>query len=156
MFVLAALMAFPCTSSLEAQAARAAPVAVTPYVGIGPIFDHGNLVSWSANALVEIDLTRGPLRWSMFASVRGIGAACSDGCDLSGEGLGLGVTYLLGDFGVGGGMGLLHQSGSWHAQPHLMASAGRGPFRTQVRMELPRGAYGTSFPFLFGIRLPIR
>ena len=140
---------------LEAQDGMGTSIAFSPYVGIGPIFDHGSHVAWSANVLAEIDLTRAPLRWSLFASVRGIGAACADGCDLSGESLGLAVTYLLGDFGVGGGMGLLHQSGSWYAQPHAMLSASRGAFRAQLRMEVPQGAFGVSFPVLFGFRIPI-
>ena len=129
--------------------------AFSPYAGIGPIFDHGSLVAWSANVFLEMDMTRAPLRWSSFGSVRGIGAECADGCDLDGESLGLGVTYLVGNFGVGGGIGLFHQSGSWYAQPHAMLSAGRGAFRTQLRVEVPQGAYGVSFPILFGFRLPI-
>jgi hypothetical protein len=140
---------------LEAQDAVGTSIGVSPYVGIGPIIDHGNLVSWSANVFVEADLTRAPLRWSLFGSLRGIGAACADGCDLDGEGLGFGVAYLLGVVGVGGGIGLLHQSSSWHAQPHAMLTAGRGAFRAQLRVEVPQGGYGVSFPVLLGFRLPV-
>ena len=135
---------------LEAQDGTGTSISLSPYVGIGPIIDHGSLVAWSANVLVELDLTRTPWRWSLFGSLRGIGAACADGCDLSGAGLGLGVTYLLGGFGVGGGMGLLPQSGSWYAQPHAMVTTSRGAFRAQLRMEVPQGAYGMSFPVLIG------
>lgn len=151
----ASVALFPvCATTLEAQDADPS-IAVSPYAGIGPIIDHGSLVSWSAHVFVEIDLTRAPLRWSLFGSIRGIGAACADGCDLDGESLGLGVTYLFRSFGVGGGMGLFRQSSSWYAQPHAVLSTGHGAFRTQVRVEVPLGAYGVTFPILLGFRLPI-
>lgn len=141
---------------LEAQDAVGTSIGVSPYVGIGPIIDHGSLVSWTGNVLVEVDLTRAPLRWSLFGSVRGIGASCADGCDLDGEGLGFGVAYLFGAVGVGGGIGLLHQSSSWYGQPHAMLTVERGAFRAQLRAEIPQGGYGVSFPVLFGFRLPVR
>jgi hypothetical protein len=129
--------------------------ALSPYVGIGPIFDHGDLVSWSADLLLEIGVRRASWRWNAFGSVRGIGAACSDGCDLSGEGVGLGVTYQLRRIGFGGGMGMLRQSGRWHAQPHATLTAGRGAFRAQFRVEVPFGGFGVFVPVLVGVRLPV-
>lgn len=112
---------------------------VSPYVGIGPIFEHGSHIAWSGNAFLEIDVTRIPLRWSLFGSVRGLGAACADGCDLSGQGLGVGVTYLRRSFGLGVGMGMLHQSGSWYAQPQARA-IGPPPRVGPGRSPTPRGS----------------
>ena len=139
-----------------AQHRATTTVEITPSGGLGPIIDHGNLVSWSANLLVEVAVTRSHSRWSLFSSVRGFGAACADSCDLSGEGVGLGVERLVGGVGIGGGLGVLRQSGAWYWQPVATISVSRGLLRTQLRVETPQGGFGVNMPLLVGVRLPVR
>ena len=57
------LALFP--TPLEAQDAVGTSIAFSPYAGIGPIIDHGSLVSWSGNAFLEIDVTHASLRLSV-------------------------------------------------------------------------------------------
>ncbi|GMV07475.1 MAG: hypothetical protein AMXMBFR53_37500 [Gemmatimonadota bacterium] len=140
---------------LRAQGREATSFGISAYAGLGPVFDNGSLVSWTGNLLVEADATHGPWRVALHASVRGIGAACADACDLSGDGVGLGVARLVGPVGVGAGMGALHQGGRWYAQPHAVLTAGRGTLRAQLRLELPQGAFGVSAPVLVGGRVPV-
>ncbi len=140
---------------LYAQDTAGTSLTLTPSVGIGAILDRGNLESGGAEALLEVELTRSRLRWSVFAAIRGIGVECSDGCDLSGESLGVGVSYLLDRVGVGGGVGLLHQSGQWHFQPHGQLSIAHGIFRAQLRVEVPQGVDGVFVPILFGLQIPV-
>lgn len=140
---------------VRAQSVAVTTVAITPSVGLGPIFDHGDLVSWSANVLVDLGVTRAPWRWSVFASARGFGAACADSCDLSGEALGLGVERLVRGVSFGGGVAGLRQSGAWYFQPVGMVSVTRGRVRAQLRVEAPRGGFGVNIPILFGVRIPV-
>ena len=107
------------------------------------------------STLLEVDVSRARWRWSVFAAVRGIGAGCSDGCDLGGQSVGAGVSYLLGAVAVGGGLGGLHRSVGWHLQPHGQLSFERGAFRAQVRVQVPDVGDGVHIPLLFGLRIPI-
>lgn len=129
-------------------------VSVTPSGGIGPVFDHGAFVSFNGTVHLELDVTRGPWRWSAFASARGIGARCDDGCDLGGTAVGAGLTIVEGRVGLGGGLGALRQSDGWHALPHLSVVAESGPLRVQARLDWPRGGYGVFLPVLVGVPLP--
>ena len=141
--------------SLHAQDTAGTSLTLTPSLGLGAILDRGNLESGGAEALLEVELTRSRLRWSVFGAVRGIGVGCSHGCDFSGESLGVEVSYLLGRVGVGGGVGLLHRSGEWHLQPHGQLSIGYGIFRAQLRVEVPQGVDGVFVPILFGLQVPV-
>ena len=105
--------------------------------------------------LLEIDLSQTRVRWSVFVAARGIGAGCSDGCDLSGQTIGAGLSYLLGRVGVGGGVGLLHRSEGWHLHPHGQLSLALGVFRAQLRLEASEGTDGMHVPLLIGLQLPL-
>ncbi len=141
--------------SLHAQEAAGPSPTVTPSLGMGVIVDDGELESGGLSALLEIDLTHARVRWSVFAAVRGIGVACADGCNLSGQTFGAGFSYLFGRVGVGGGAGLLHRSGRWHLHPHGQLSVELGVFRAQLRVEDSEGTEGVHFPILLGLKLPV-
>jgi len=156
-FILLALLAYlgQHPPSLQAQNTEDASLTVTPSLGLGAILDRGHFESGGAEALLEVEWTRSRLRWDAFASFRGIGVGCSDGCDLSGEAFGVGVSYLLNRVGVGGGVGVLHQAWQWHLQPHGQISVAFGAFRAQLRIEVPQGVDGVFFPILWGLQVPI-
>ena len=141
--------------SLHAQGAASTSPTVTASVGMGVIVDSGDLESGGMSALLEIDLSHARVRWSVFASVRGIGGACANGCDLSGQTFGAGLSYLIGRVGVGGGVGLLHRSERWHIHPHGQLSVRLGVFRAQVRVEDSEGTQGVHVPILLGLQLPV-
>ena len=143
------------SESLSAQEAVAPSPTITPSVGMGGILDNGDLESGGMSVLLEIDLSQSRLRWSLFGEVRGIGVGCADGCDLSGQTIGAGVSYLLGRVGVGGGVGFLHRSAGWNLQPHGQLSVALGVFRTQLRLEASEGTGGMHVPLLFGLQLPV-
>ena len=141
--------------ALRAQEPVGVALEVTPSVGMAAITRNGNLESGGMSALMEIDLRSASLSWSAYASTRGIGAGCSNGCDLGGKAFGVGTSYLFGSIGVGGGVGLLRRSAEWHVQPHGRLSVVRGALRFQVRLEAPEGVGGVHVPVLFGWRIPI-
>lgn len=151
-----AVLAAPASGQEGVRADPAAPGATAVLLaGLGPVFDGGNLVSWTGNLMLEVEVGRSPLRGTIFASVRGLGAACADGCDLSGEGVGMRVEGVLGTLAIGAGWGLLHQSGRWHGQPFGSLSMARGALRVQARIEVPRGGFGVNVPLLVGIGIPL-
>lgn len=156
-FVLLALVVCfgPRSGSLRAQESVGVSLTVTPSVGMAVITRNGNLESGGMTAIVEIDLHSAPLRWSVYAAVRGIGVGCSDGCDLGGRAVGGGISYLLGRIGVGGGVGLLRRSAEWHLQPHGQLSVVSGVLRVQLRLEVPESVGGVHIPLLFGLQVPV-
>ena len=143
------------SGSLQAQEASGASLTVTPSLGFGVIPENGGLSSEGLTTLLEIDLSRARWRWSVFAAVRGIGVACSDGCESGGQAFGLGLSFLLGGVAVGGGLGGLHRSAKWHVQPHGQLSFAKGVVRLQLRVEVPEGTDGVHVPMLVGLRIPI-
>jgi len=141
--------------SLHAQEAAGTSLTVTPSLGMGVLVDSGDLESGGMSALLEIDLAHARVRWSVFASARGIGAWCSNGCDRSGQTFGAGLSYLIGRVGVGGGVGLLRRSGRWHVHPHGQVSVALSVFRAQLRVEDSEGTEGLHVPILLGLQLPV-
>lgn len=138
------------SAQLSAQEATRA-LTVTPSVGFGMVANNGRLESGGMSTLLQIDLSGSSVRWGVFGSVRGIGVGCSNGCDLSGQALGSEMTFLLGDVGVGAGLGLIHRFTGWHAQPHGKLSLDVGALRMQLRVEVSSGGYlRTYIPLLLG------
>jgi hypothetical protein len=144
------------SGSLRAQVPPGASLTITPSLGFAAIGDNGHLASGGMIAMVEMDLNRPPFRWSTYLATRGVGIGCSDGCDLGGQSIGVGVSYVLGPVGLGGGMGLLHRSAGWLVQPHGQISASRGILRLQLRVEVPEGLDDIHVPLLLGLQIPVR
>lgn len=137
------------------QESAGAMVTVTPSIGLATMTRNGSVESAGMSAYLEVDLRDNSLIWSAYVSQRGIGVGCSDGCELGGRGIGLGGSYLFGNFRAGGGIGLLRRSRAWHTQPYGQVSVVRGALRVQVRLEVPRGVGGVHVPLLFGFQLPV-
>lgn len=144
------------SGALHAQESPGASLTITPSLGFAAIGDNGHLASGGMTATVEMGLKRPPFQWSVYLATRGIGIGCSDGCDLGGQSIGVGVSYLWGAVGLGGGMGLLHRSAGWLVQPHGQLSMNRGILRLQLRAEVPEGLDDVHLPLLLGIQIPVR
>ena len=104
--------------TLRAQESSSATLTVTPSIGMAAITRHGNLESGGMSAFLEVDVHGASLLWSAYAGQRGIGVGCSDGCELGGQSIGIGVSYVLGSVRAGGGGGLLRRAKGWHVQPY--------------------------------------
>lgn len=141
--------------TLRAQESAGATLTVTPSIGMAAITRHGNLESGGMSAFLEVDLHSASLLWSAYAGQRGIGVDCSDGCELGGQSIGVGVSYILGSVRAGGGGGLLRRANEWHVQPYGQLSVVIGVVRLQVRLEVPQGVDGVHVPLLFGLQLPV-
>ena len=145
----------PNSGALHAQEAPGTSLTVTPYVGMAVIPDNGHLASGGMTTLLEIEVNHASWRWSVFGEARGIGVSCSDGCDMGGQAVGIGISRIVGTVAVGGGLGGLHRSSGWHVQPHGQLSFSKGVFRAQLRVEVPNGTDGTHFPLLAGLGIPV-
>lgn len=154
--VLILLVAFGVgAETLRAQESAGASVTVTPSIGLAAMTRNGSLESGGMSAYLEVDVHDASLLWSAYAGQRGIGVGCSDGCELGGQSIGLGVSYVLGNLRAGGGLGLLRRRSGWHVQPYGQLSVVHGMLRIQLRLEVPQGVNGVHVPLLFGLQLPI-
>jgi len=149
------LVLLACFGAEPLLTQEAALLTVTPSVGFGAVFDGGHPESGGMSTLIQIEMNRDRLRWGLFASVRGIGVGCSDGCDLSGKALGAEIAFLMGRVSVGPGLGLIHRFTGWHAQPHGQLSFPLGTLRVQLRVEVASGSNGLHVPLLLGRQIRI-
>jgi len=151
---LVVLLACFGVEPLLAQEAPTVPT-VIPSVGFGAVFDSGHPESGGMSTLIQIEMSGDRLRWGLFASVRGIGVGCTDGCDLSGRALGAEIAFLVGRVGIGPGLGLIHRFTGWHVQPHGQLSLLLGTLRVQLRVEVSSGSNGVHVPLLVGRQIRI-
>lgn len=139
--------------ALCAQQPERSAVLVTPSVGFATIPRGGLLESGGLTLLLEAQVVRDGWGWGGYATARGFGVACSDGCDRGGQSLGVQMSRSRGDLTIGGGMGALHRADGWHVQPHGHLSLARGRFVVQLRVEAPADTEGLHIPLLVGMPL---
>lgn len=166
LLALAALLACG-PGAVQGQVGARTAVAVTPSLGLAVAPDDGRLASGGVTALLEVDGRRAGWRATLYGEAGGLGVGCeagdalpgrptSDACEVGGRALGVGLARLLGPVGVGAGLGALHRSSGWRAQPHGEVSFERGRLRVQLRVEVSGGRYDVHLPVLVGLTLPVR
>ena len=155
--LLLALVAASGTGASVAHAQERSGRALTfvPSVGFAAIADNGHVASGGMPAVAEMEIRSGRAALTAYAATRGIGVSCSDGCDRGGQSLGAYLSLAAGPLGLGAGIGALHRSAGWRAQPHGRVWWDRGLVRLQVRVEVPDGWDDVHVPLLVGLRMPV-
>lgn len=148
-FLLAAA-GVPPTASAQTEPQRS--WAVVPWLGFGVVRDNGDWGSAGAEAALELEYGGAGWRWSGYASLRGLGVACSVACFTGGPALAIGASRSVGVLWIGGGAGVMKQFGAWHPLPYGRISLDAAPFRIDLRVELPQeSGQGVYLPLLVGI-----
>ena len=151
----ALFVALTCLGQQPISAQASTGLAVTPSAGVEMVVHDRRLESGGLSALLQVAF-RGPrVEWGLFASARGLGGGCSDGCDFSGQAFGAEAAFRMGRVAVGGGFGLIHRFAGWYTQPHGALSLAMGTLQLQLRLEVSGGNRRVHIPLLLGRPVPV-
>jgi hypothetical protein len=149
------MAALPVRATAQVEPDRA--WAVVPLLGGGRVSEGGNWRSAGAEAALELEYGGSDWRGSAYASQRGLGTSCSEGCFDGGPAFAAGIARSLGPVWLGGGTGAMKQFGRWRQIPFGRASFHASRFRFDVRVETPQdGRTDAYVPILIGIPFPRR